>query len=1296
MPNLFLVGGMGAAPRLQTSPDGTATWNARTFPTTGAVRGLAYSSSLTLFVAVGANGLLATSPDGITWTSGSAPWLTAQMNDVIWVDTLGLFIAVGAGARLYTSPDGTTWTSRTSSFGGETIQAIAWSPSLGRLVITGSAGATGYSSNATSWTVQVTAASALNGVAWSPALSLFVTVGASATVYSSPDGITWTSRASGGLSLNAVTWAPAVGRFVAVGNSGSVYYSSNGTSWNTSSTGGVTSQNSVAWSPALGLFLSAGNVASTVYTSPDGINWTSRATSWTTADDAFRVIWAAPTGTLASGTVTAAAALSATGVVAFARTGSVSAAPALSATRVAAMVRTGDMAAAPVLTAEARIDDGTRDGTIQATPVLTATAVAQLTRTADLTAAATASATQTNQISPQRNANLSAAATLTATAAIIKQTRSGTITAAAAMTGPGIPDVAIPAGPPVVGKVDMRLRAYAPNGASLGFLPAPSAFRCAMPLNDIPALTLTYGVNVPRADILGQPLELAVELTQDGGNTWTEPYDGRFLYLTDGRDPAKTADEWQAEAKGYIWRLTKARVLAEGALNGEGRRELTGAGGAIFGTLWAEAQNRGALSGMTLVGGGATDANGVAWAFPMTRAYDVGQDYLSVLMDLEAVGYLDFRVVGRELRLYVKDTVMATDRTATPAQVSVTPLQVTEAPFRRTWEGLADHITVLGDEGLTASVTNPGALRPWGRWEDFVTAGGVGDLGTLTTVGTRYMDLTADARMEVTNGIALGIGQVPLMDYQVGDYVWSQPSTGAKIKYRVRQVTLEKEGKTVQGNVVLNDRFLESDIRTRRLVDAIISGASAGSTGPLPTPPGPDILQPAAVVSLTGSSSTYPDAGGITWGQVSLDWPDVTTNLDGTPLADLDHYEVQAKKGDSASTAQWQRLADTTESRATLSPYVPGDLWTFRVRAVDSSDNRGPWSPVFTATISSDTTGPVKPSTPTATSRLGTGAVTWDGLAVSGLPMDADFAYAAIHLSVVNGFTWSAANRFSTMLKADTVQVGPLTMGATYYGRLVPYDTSGNAGTPSDQFSFTVAALVDVSNFPDSAMATLYARTAHFITLDADQVTSNGAAIGFLQSGVIQGGIFETTLGGEFRTSSDPSATGGVRVRNSDGFRAYGNKGVGGGPVVQTVSIDPTTGIITATAANLIDANLTGTVTATGSGVTVTLSGLSAPGAVPGLSLSRAAGGNSYLYVDTSTGGLVLYNNVEMTLTAPGVKMPGQLTVADLRYYAQPALGSSASPNMRILADGSVVRTDTSLGAPDSGGSGYRVIRVPN
>lgn len=612
--------------------------------------------------------------------------------------------------------------------------------------------------------------------------------------------------------------------------------------------------------------------------------------------------------------------------------------------------------------------------------------------------------------------------------------------------------------------LDLRLKAYAPNGASHGQLPAPDSFSLAVPLNDTPSLTLNYGVVGARADLLGQPVELAVEVSGDGGATWSEPDDCRFIYVRDGRDPIKTADTYAVEAPGYIWRLGKARVLDEGLATEEGRRVFQDVTpGAIVTTLWDEAQARGALDGMSLSGSEALDAAGVAWGTTLTRDYELGADYLTVLRELAETGWLDFRMSGRTLKVWKPDTALATDRTVGGSQVTLTPMHVTEAPFRRTWEGLADFLRVQGDAGAYVDMTNPGALAPWGRWEDYTTQGGVTDTGTLTALGERYQTLTEGVRAEYTQGLALG-GDAPrpFLDFFAGDFIWSRSLSGAPVRYRVRQVTLQKEGTTVQGNVVLNDRFLEEDIRTQRALTAITGGAtSGGSTGGTVTPPGSDILRPAAPAAPSASSAAYAGPAGLPQAQITLDWPDVTTNIDGTPITDLAGYEIQ-ERPDGGVWSVRTRIG--TDSAITMSPFTPDSSWSFRLRAFDTAGNESPLSGITTIVAALDDDPPDAPSTPSATSFQGTVDVTWDGENSIGNPQaDADLDRVELHASTVNGFTPTvnnSATKVGNYYGPGTMTITGLAIGSRQYLRLVAVDTSGNGAVGAQTF-VDVAALTD-------------------------------------------------------------------------------------------------------------------------------------------------------------------------------------------------------------------------------------------
>lgn len=690
----------------------------------------------------------------------------------------------------------------------------------------------------------------------------------------------------------------------------------------------------------------------------------------------------------------------------------------------------------------------------------------------------------------------------------------------------------------------LRLRAYTPNGASLGLLPTPVSCAASYPFNDLGALTLEYSPQAPQASLLGKPLEVAVEVSNNDGATWTEPQDSRFLYLRDGRDPV-VDDNLTAECPGYVNRLRKA-IIPNTGLNEEGRREFaTTSLGTILRTLIVEAQARGALTGLAFDFGTSSDSNGNAWAgaaAAQSIAYDVGKDLLSVLTEWVALGWVDFHMAGRTLRLFNAEAG-GVDRTLTGTPPILRKgRDLTDAPMRRTWENLADTALVVGDAGTSVTRTNGAAVTPWGRQETFVSASGVEDAGTLQVIGDGALAQTANVREEHTYGLAFYAPTSdvaptenpnrPFRNFMPGDWIYVEDANaGAQpVRMRVRQITLSLESNgTVSGNAVLNDRFQESDVLQQRRLDALLQGATT-ATGGTPAGVGPDILAPGKVLGMTAQSVNYLDAQGFPQAQVSLDWADVLVNADGTPITDLAGYDVQRRKA-GASSSQGGTFATfagaVAASAYTSSPYEPGRTWEFRARAIDTAGNEGAWSDVVAITVANDTTGPIAPKTPTAAQRLGGSVFGWDGTnGVNGGAMDADLLNVQLHVSTSSSFTpvKDAAATLRAIIGRGGGEgyVGGLTYGTTYYARLLPIDTSGNAGTPSAVRSVTIAPLVDVSNFPDSAVESLTARVGEFLVVTSDMFVGNT-----FQGVTFTGATFQTDVAGD-RVVIRPDGSSGV------------------------------------------------------------------------------------------------------------------------------------------------------------------------
>ena len=273
------------------------TWTTGTSVPAVNFRGIGWSPTLNLWVAVAISTTVGVSFDGITWTtttcSNNSTW-----DRVIWASGMSLFVATGAvpsaaSNAVMTSDNGTTWTNRTGT-STNNWRGMAYSPSLNRIVSVSSNGTTSTavqtSDNGTSWTTRTTPSGGQWwGVAWSPALTLFCAVKFGSTdIMTSPDGITWTART--GANANNwidIAWSPNLGIFAAVSNNGTlnrVQTSKDGINWTlrTTPASAELAWNTCTWSNSLQLFVAAAAASGSalqVMTSPDGITWTSRSTA---------------------------------------------------------------------------------------------------------------------------------------------------------------------------------------------------------------------------------------------------------------------------------------------------------------------------------------------------------------------------------------------------------------------------------------------------------------------------------------------------------------------------------------------------------------------------------------------------------------------------------------------------------------------------------------------------------------------------------------------------------------------------------------------------------------------------------------------------------------------------------------------------------------------------------------------------------------------------------------------------------------------------------------------------------
>ena len=167
----------------------------------------------TEFAAITRNREIFRSATGTSWpVSGTGIGSSGSLNDLAWSDTLTRYVAVGSGGNVFFSDDGTSWTPRTAGTGS--LRSVTWDGS--QYVAVGDGGAVFTSATANTWVDRsIAAGPTFNAVAF--VNNQLIAVGNGGRIFVSSNGINWTEETSGTtLNLFAVAASPA--RAVAMGD----------------------------------------------------------------------------------------------------------------------------------------------------------------------------------------------------------------------------------------------------------------------------------------------------------------------------------------------------------------------------------------------------------------------------------------------------------------------------------------------------------------------------------------------------------------------------------------------------------------------------------------------------------------------------------------------------------------------------------------------------------------------------------------------------------------------------------------------------------------------------------------------------------------------------------------------------------------------------------------------------------------------------------------------------------------------------------------------------------------------
>lgn len=522
--------------------------------------------------------------------------------------------------------------------------------------------------------------------------------------------------------------------------------------------------------------------------------------------------------------------------------------------------------------------------------------------------------------------------------------------------------------------------------------------------------------------------------------------------------------------------------------------------GAIMATLLAEATARGSrLKGVDWGFSAKADSSGNAWPkWTGTLELNVGTSLLKVYQAFAEAGHLDMRTRERDLYAYPQEAAMLRRR---ESQVVLRHgVDIAEAPDKSTMEGVAGEVLFLGEEGLNFNLTNPEAPTPWGVWEEAVVQSNVRTAAAGRLLARRALESASATRVERTRELVFSSeqGPKPLVNYLVGDYVSAPNSQDALEPQRVMQITLTYDGQkgVVSGNLVLNDRFLEREIRNRRRTEQVLGASgSAGTGGTRANPSYVDLRTPESPELVLGEGTTYAAARGgyeslirTTWY-----WSEMATN--GTYMGPdgVAYHQVRYRmfqEGDAAEgLTQWF-----------YPPHLEGDLretvlgpleainpttrhpaiYEIQVRTFGINGKVSSWSRSTRTQVPLDDTPPEPPSTPTVEHHLSVISVIWDGGNNQGGQMPLDFSHIRIQEALdVEGVPPSAL----TWTELNTPQMDPIIheamltgrpYGETYRYRLVAVDFAGNRSDPSEASEpITVTSAVDTAAIQEALDAAL-------------------------------------------------------------------------------------------------------------------------------------------------------------------------------------------------------------------------------
>lgn len=569
-----------------------------------------------------------------------------------------------------------------------------------------------------------------------------------------------------------------------------------------------------------------------------------------------------------------------------------------------------------------------------------------------------------------------------------------------------------------------------------------------------------------------------------------EILDGRWLLRGKGWNAGESAQIKGYTGRSLLWDRLERTTIQPGAAH----LYQSKSPGYILDQLFTEAKVRGVgyWSNFTWTFNNATDSNGKGWPTVLgSIEYLPTAKYSDIVANMVDKGLIDIHLLGDVIQV----TVQASAGRVTQALL-VVGKDLSDAPQMSSAENILSHVTVLGDDGVAVTRTNPDTAAAYWREEGAISQGGTKDEGTLSLFGDVALSGGDVPRVQRTYGLVITQERpfLPIRDYWVGDWVRAQHSDESRLSVRVKQIVLKQDtGGNWSGTLVLNDKFIENELRLVKKVDGIIGGATITGSSQTSTP---DDLKdkgiPAPMTGFNVVTNVYQDSQGITKGIATATWNLVTNNVDGSLATDMGTYYIVWWYADQSFATKTEIQVQHPDNTVTWSNLDPGRDINAYVYSKDNNGNQGSWNgSAVTFAIAVDTIAPPTPSGPAMTTLLRLFVVEYNGLSAAGQPMPSDFSHVEVWSSIINNFDPDTQGQFHGRLngKGQFYQTAyQWSIGTTVYFKFIAVDRSGNRSAPSAQ---NFKALLGVTG-PDVVAGTITGDRIAVGTLTAQNIKVGG------------------------------------------------------------------------------------------------------------------------------------------------------------------------------------------------------------